>query len=98
MRYYVCKQNLVTDYRYDIYAVPICTKVERIERRKEGEGGESASEAQEEPSGSGDGLKEWRIRRGMDSFRFSCSVDGGAVLSLLSSARKERGRYEKTTR
>lgn len=83
MRYYVCKQNLVTDYRYDIYAVSI-------------EGGGSASEAQED--GSGDGLKERRIRRGMDSFRFSCSVDEGAALSLLSSARKERGRYEKTTR
>lgn len=38
IRYYVCKQNLVTDYRYDIHAVSIRTKVEKDEGRGEGEG------------------------------------------------------------
>lgn len=71
---------------------------EYVERDKgEGRrGGGSASEVQEDSFR--DGLKKRRIRRGMDSFRFSCSVDGEAALSLLSLARKERDRYEKTTR
>jgi len=57
------------------YTVPIYAKVER-ERERE----------REEREARGDG----RIRRSTDRFRFSCSVDEGTALSLLSALLKER--------